>query len=78
MSQTITFDKSAASHVLKAFDKKVDEKGYVVDEESEDRVTNMEGIEIQENHFAGMEQGSVIFLDDDFNTLVDHVKRRER
>lgn len=74
---TLTFDESAAEDVLKAFGKDVDDEGYLVDQESEERETNQDGEEIQKEHFAGIEQGSLIFVDDDFNSLVAHVNRRQ-
>lgn len=74
MSATLTFDESAAEFILSSFGKGVDDEGYVVDEDG-NRET-VDGKPIQTEHFAGLEKGSVIVLDDDFNTLVDHVKRR--
>lgn len=76
MSTTLTFDESAAEYVLEAFGREVDEEGYVVNPETGERETTESGDEIHKEDFAGLEQGSIIFLDDDFNTLVDHVKRQ--
>lgn len=76
MSETLTFDESAAEFVLESFGRSVDEEGYVVDNETGERETTEGGNEIHRKHFAGVEDGSIIFLDDDFNTLVRHVKRR--
>ena len=76
MSPTLTFDESAAESVLERFDREVDSGGYVYDPESEERETTPTEEPIPKEDFAGLERGSVIFLDDDFNTLVDHVKRR--
>lgn len=73
---TITFDESAIEEVLEGFDRTVDQEGFVFNPEEGNRETNDEGEEIPKEHFAGLERGSVIVLDDDFNTIVDHVKRR--
>lgn len=77
MSTTLTFEESASEFVLETFDKAVDENGYVVDPETGDRVTTPEGGEIKKEEFAGVENGSTLFLDEDFTTLVEHVKRRQ-
>lgn len=74
---TLTFDESAAEEILEAFGKSVDEEGYLYDPETEERETNGDGEEIQKGRLAGIEQGSIIFVDDDFNSLVEHVNRRK-
>lgn len=76
MSTTLTFDDSATEFLLKAFGKTVDEEGYVVDIETGNRETTPDGYEIKASDFAGVEKGSKLFLDDNFSSLVDHVKRR--
>lgn len=77
MSATLTFDETAAQSILEEFGRDIDDEGYVMNPETGKRITNEDGIEIHKDHFAGVERGSVIILDDDFNTLVDHVKRRK-
>jgi len=76
MSTTITFDESAAKSVLESFGRGVDDKGYIIDLETGERETTPDGAKIHVEEFAGLERGSTIFLDDDFTTIVDHVKRR--
>lgn len=76
MSTTLTFDETAAEYIIEAFGKDVDDEGYVIDPENGERETIDAGEELHIDHFAGVEEGSIIFLDDDFNTLVEHVKRR--
>lgn len=76
MTPTLTFDESAADYILDAFGKEIDDDEFVVDSEKRSRETTEHDTEIQKEHFAGLEEGSIIFLDDDFNTLVEHVKRR--
>lgn len=72
----LTFSGSATELVLSAFGKDVDKAGYIIDEETEERETTNEGDPIKRDELAGIEKGSMIFLEDDFNALVDHVKRR--
>lgn len=76
MSATLTFDESATDFILEVFDKAVDEEGYIVDAETGERVTTPDGHEIKASEFAGIEKGSELFIDDNFVSLVEHVKRR--
>lgn len=78
MSTTLTFDESAAELILQSFGKDVDEEGYVIDPVTGERETTESGDEILKEDFAGVEKGSIIFLDDDFNSIVDHVKRQRK
>jgi len=77
MTTTLTFDASVAEDVIKEFGREVDDDGYIVDPETGNRVETESGDQIHVDQFAGVEKGSIIFLDDDFNTLVDHMKRRQ-
>jgi len=78
MSTTLTFDESATDFILESFGRDVDDEGYIIDPETGDRVTTPDGEEIKKEEFAGVERGSTLYLDDDFNTIVEHVKRRNR
>lgn len=72
----LTFSDSATELVLGAFGKDVDRAGYIIDEGTEERETTLEGEPIKREELVGIEKGSMIFLEDDFNTLIDHVRRR--
>lgn len=76
MPPSLTFDESAAEFVLEAFDRELDSEGYIVDPETGDRVTTPNGEEVHRDEFSGLEEGSILYLDDDFMSLVDHVKRQ--
>lgn len=77
MPANLTFDESAAEDILEAFDREVDEEGYIIDPETGEReVVPGSNQEIHIDDFSGVEKGSVLFLNDDFTTLVDHVKRQ--
>ncbi|PYZ02651.1 hypothetical protein C8039_03060 [Halogeometricum sp. wsp3] len=78
MSTTLTFDESAAEFLIESFGKTTDGEGYIVDPQRNERETTPEGNEIHIDDFAGVEKGSQLFLDDDFTTLVEHVKRRRQ
>lgn len=77
MSTTLTFDESATEFVLESFGREVDQDGYIYNPETGERETTPEGNEIHVDDFAGVEKGSTLFLDDDFTTLVNHIKRRK-
>lgn len=72
----VTFEKDAVDHVLASFDKTVDDQGYVINEDSEERVRTPEGEEIKAEELAIVADGSDLFIDDNFASLVKHVERR--
>jgi hypothetical protein len=72
----MTFESEAAEHILASIGASVDEEGYVVDEEEETRITNPDGEEIKVDELAIVEDGSTIFVDDNFDSLVKHVERQ--
>lgn len=76
MSTKLTFDDSASEFVIEAFGKEVDSEGYVIDPQTGQRVTSPEGEEVKAEEFGGVEKGSTLFLQDDFASLVEHVKRQ--
>lgn len=69
------FEDGAAEHIAASFDVAI-EDGYLVDEAG-DRITNPEGEEIHVDDFAIVEDGSTIFVDDNFYSLVKHVERQQ-
>lgn len=71
----ITFEPDAVDHILASFDVTVDEDGYIVEEGSGDRVTNPDGEDITAKELAVVEEGSTIFVDENFDSLVKHVDR---
>ena len=77
MDPIITFDESTAETVLESFDRRIDDDGRVLRPDGEPETTD-DGVELTIEKFAGVERGSLIFLDDDFNTLVGHVERRRK
>lgn len=76
MSTTLTFDENAAEFILESFGAEIDDEGFIINPETGERETVTDSEELHKDHFSGVEKGSIIYLDDDFNTLVEHVKRR--
>lgn len=72
----LTFEPGAVEHVLAGVDAAVDDDGYVVDERTGERVTTPDGEEITAEELAIVEDGSTLFVDDNFDSLVKHVDRR--
>ncbi|WP_424001609.1 hypothetical protein ACOZ4I_16875 [Haloarcula salina] len=71
----MTFEPDATEHILASFGASIDNEGYVVDDSGE-RVTNPDGEEIKAENVAIIEEGSTIFVDDNFDSLVKHVERQ--
>lgn len=76
MSPSVTFDDSAVEFILSEFDKSVDEEGYIIESETGERVLTPNGEEITAEEFGGIAEGSEIFIEDNFVSILDHVKRR--
>ena len=70
----VTFEPGAAKHVIECFGKTLDEDGYIIDEVTHERV-DYRGEEIHIDDLAMVEDGSDIFVDDSFGSLVDHIER---
>ena len=72
----MTFEADAVDHILTSFGVSTDGKGYIVSQETGERITNPDGDEITADHLAIIEDGSTIFVDDNFDSLVKHVERQ--
>lgn len=70
----MTFKQGATKHLVECFGKTVDPQGYVVDEETGERV-QYRGEDVKAEDLAMVEHGSDIFVDDGFASLVDHIER---
>lgn len=67
----ITFDKKSTDFILDAFDKAVDQEGYIVEKSGEQRrVLSPDGEEVKKNSFAGIRKGSEIFIKSDLISLI--------
>lgn len=76
----LTFDQSAAEVIVQTFGWEVDSAGYIHDAETGDVVVATDGAPIMIENLAGVvpdENGDPTPLNSDFNSLVDHVKRRQ-
>ena len=75
MKKTITFDKGISREILQMFNKKVDEEGRIVEEDG-CPVFTPEGEEVTIDEFAGIANGSEIFIKSDLPSLIDFSKRK--
>lgn len=76
MSTEITFDDSAVDFVLEAFDNSVDEQGYIVKEESGERVRTREGNPVAPEDLGAIIKGSEIYLEDNYVSVLEYVKEQ--
>ncbi len=70
----ITFHKKLAEEILKAFGKKVDTQGCLVETETSQKVLTSKGEEININEFGGITKGSQIYLKSDIVSLINFVE----
>ena len=78
MSIRITFDDSARSFVLDAFGK-AEHEGFVVEKKKPDqKVLTPRGDDIPLKDFAGVRQGSVIFVKSDIVSLIEAAMAMEK
>ncbi len=78
MSPEITFGPSAAETVLEQFGKTLDEDNYIIDQESEERVTSLyKEEEIHIDEFGGVVEGSTEFIKDDYAEIHEYVKSQK-
>lgn len=75
--KTLVFNDSTKDFVLSLFDKKVDENGYIVEKDSEEKVLTPSGDDVQVNNFAGFTPGSEIILTQDLPSLLQYANRQE-
>jgi hypothetical protein len=71
----MTFEPDAAHHILASFDVSI-EDGYIVEEPSSEPIKNPDGEKIKAENLAIIEDGSTIFVDDNFDSIVKHVERQ--
>ena len=72
----MTFEPGAEEHIIASFGASVDNDGYITDSEDRERIQNPEGEYIQKDDLAIVEDGSTIFVDDNFDSIVKHVERQ--
>ena len=68
----VTFDESARDFILEAFDKVVDDQGYLVEKSNPaQHVLTKDGHEIKKDKFAGIRKGSEIYIKSDLLSLIE-------
>lgn len=74
MEKIITFEKEAKLEILEAFNKTVDENGYIVEKtKPSQRVLTIDGEELKLEDFAGIRKGSEIFIKADLVSIINLV-----
>lgn len=69
----IIFDDNMKRVILDIFDKSVDEDGYIIENETGDRVLTPKGDEVKLENFVGFTPGSEIVLTNDLPSLIQYV-----
>ena len=75
MPKIITFDSAAKPLILQTFGISLDDKSYLVDKATRERVYTPAGDEVQLEDFGVIEKGSVRILKSDLPSLIDLVDR---
>lgn len=70
----VNFEKGAGKHVVECFGKTLDDDGFIIDQDSGKRIQHR-GDVVHIDDLALVEDGSTIFVDDSFGSLVEHVER---
>ncbi len=72
MNKRITFSEDNKQFILKSFNKKIDDEGFIVEKDNpKQRVLAPDGTEINLEKFAGIRNGSEIFIKSDLPSLIE-------
>ena len=74
MSPELLFDNSALGFVLEAFGNTVDEDGYIVKEDTGERVKTRDGNPIRPEELGGIAKGSEVYIEDNYVSVLEYVK----
>lgn len=76
MPPEITVTREAMKTILAEFGKEVDEDGFIVETGSREPVLNPRGEEVTLDELAAMADGSEIFIDNNFVSMMEYVESR--
>lgn len=76
MSSQLTFDDSAVGFVLDAFGDTVDEEGYIIKEDTGERVRTKEGTPLRPEDLGGIAAGSEVYIEDNYVSVLEYVKEQ--
>lgn len=77
MAEELLFDDSAVDFVLDAFDNAVDEDGYIVKEDTGERVRTPDGEPLTPADLGGIAKGSEVYVEDNYVSVLEYVKDEE-
>lgn len=75
--KTCVFDDVTREFVLAMFDKAIDDEGYIIEADTQNRVMSPDGNEVHQEDFAGVAPGSEIILTNDLPSLLQYADRGE-
>jgi hypothetical protein len=70
MDIKITFDSNAKEDILSFFDKEINDEGIIVESSTKEPIISLDGTEVHEKEFAGIKNGSEIFLKKDLISMM--------
>ncbi len=70
--RTYVFDDSMKGAILSMFNKSVDDEGYIIENDTQERVISPSGNAVLVADFAGFAPGSEIVLTNDLPTLLQY------
>lgn len=73
METEIIFKEERSDYLLSLFDKEVNDKGYIVDVDSGNRVTSTSGDYLQKDDLGYVGHNSIHFVEDDISALVGYL-----
>lgn len=76
MTTEIVFKEEQVDYLLELFDKEVDDAGYIIDRETEERVMSTDGDYLKKDDLGYVGHGSVHFVEDDISSIVDYLSSR--
>ena len=75
--KSIVFDKTTRELVLEIFNKKVDNYGYIIESDTQERVKTPDGNDVKIENFAGFVPGSEIIITKDMPSLLQYANQGE-
>lgn len=67
----LLFTDKSLPLILEAFDKSINEEGFIIEKSTGELVLTPEGEEIEAKNFAGIKKGSEIFFKDDLYSIMN-------
>lgn len=74
---TLIFDDKSKHIILQIFGKSIDNEGFIVDIQTNERVVTPDGSELLAKDWAGIRRGSEIFISKDLPSLLQYASNED-